>query len=92
MWYNIGMSEINPIRVDTLPGKRNKYTEHWKALSAACRAEPGQWYTLPDIPANFASQLRAGKMTAFTPVKEWEAEVIDKVMYVRYVGGGKDDS
>ena len=97
MWYNRGMSDNTltpvPVRVtdDALASTRSDWTGHWAALSAACLADGGVWYTLPDVPYKYASAIRTGRIRVFTPVDAWEVKVHEKQLYVRYVGSEVDD-
>lgn len=82
--------EVNMKRVDgaTGPAVREEFRERYphRAYVQAMRSEPGQWFEFEDLPAQYATIIRAGSITAYRPMGAYESLVRGGVVRARFVG------
>lgn len=77
------------------PGKGGRPRVDWDAVAARLREHPGEWGRLDDVSRSTSTHIRQGRISAFQPAEDWEAETrVDHTLpiasrgtlYVRYVG------
>ena len=81
--------------VDEIPARGNGKREKYAWFAEELRSNPHRWATFPEsyetkshqAAYGRANAIRSGKLSDFGPAGQFEAQVRNHVVYVRYVGG-----
>lgn len=76
--------------VDALPGRaRRQSLINHELIADVLRSRPGQWAALPDVPGSSAGNIKGGTLQAYRPAGSFEAQMMQGVLYARYVGSAR---